>query len=200
MTGRAAPPTRISGAHLTLRRWRLDDLDDLTAAVTGSLDLLQPWMRWAAAYDRRSAKEFLNWVELAWLERSNFAYAIVDPTGRLLGGGGLRPSIGAGGLEVGYWVRSDATRRRVATRAAALLTAEALAVDDVTRVEIHHDRANEISGRVPRRLGYEQVATAPRPLRAPADSGVEVQWRLTRERYACSMARTLVAGQADAQP
>jgi RimJ/RimL family protein N-acetyltransferase len=197
---RAAPSTQVVGAHLTLRRWRRDDLDDLTAAVTGSLELLRPWMRWAAGYDRRAAQEFLTWVELAWLERSNFAYAVVDPTGRLIGGGGLRASIGVGGLEIGYWVRSDATRRRVATRTAALLTAEALAVDGVTHVEIHHDRANELSGRVPRRLGYEQIATAPRPRVAPAESGVEVRWRLTLEGYATSMARTLVAGQADAQP
>lgn len=196
---RASPSAQIAGAHLMVRRWRRDDLDDLTAAVTESLDLLRPWMHWAASYDRRSAQQFLARCELAWLERSDFGYAVVDPTGRLLGGGGLRAGIGPGGLEIGYWVRSDATRRRVATRMAALLTAEALAIDGVTHVEIHHDRANEVSARVPRRLGFEQITTVQRERRAPAESGVEVQWRLTQERYATSMARTLVAGQADAQ-
>lgn len=190
----AAPPPTIRGAALILRRWRLGDLDVFDTAITESLDALSPWMEWAAGHERRSARQFLHAVDPAWRDRTAFNYAVVDTTGRVLGGAGLHARIGTGGLEIGYWVRTGATRRRVATRSAALLTAAALDLDGVDRTEIHHDRANELSGRVPRRLGYEQAETVVRSRRAPGESGIEVRWRMTSERYATSMARTLVAG------
>jgi RimJ/RimL family protein N-acetyltransferase len=77
---------------------------------------------------------------------------------------------------------------------AALLTAEAFTVDGVTYIEIRHDRANEISGRIPRRFGYDSIGTAPRERVAPGHSGVELRWRMTSKGYASSMARTLAAG------
>ena len=48
-----------------------------------------------------------------------------------------------------------------ATRAAAALTDAGLGVAGVDRVEIHHDRANAVSGRVPARLGYERLREQP---------------------------------------
>jgi len=55
-------------------------------------------------------------------------------------------------------------------------------------------RANEISGRIPRRLGYTRTGTAPRERLAPGHSGIELRWRMTADRYATSMASTLAAG------
>jgi ribosomal-protein-serine acetyltransferase len=191
---RATPAARIAGAQLTLRRWDADDADDLCAAVTESLDRLEQWAPWAAGYDLAAAGRFLETSGQRWRSLSGFDYAVVDTTGRILGGAALHPHITPGGLGIGYWIRAGATRRHVATRAAALLTAEAFTVDGVTYTEIRHDRANEISGRIPRRLGYDYIGTAPRERLAPGHSGVELRWRMTSKGYASSMARTLAAG------
>jgi ribosomal-protein-serine acetyltransferase len=191
---RTAPPARIVGAQLTLRRWETDDAVDLCTAVTDSIEPLRKWMPWAADYDLTAARRFLGLAQSLWQVRDGFDYGIVDATGRILGSVSMHADISDGGLQIGYWIRTGATRRHVATRAAALVTAEAFRLDGVTHTEIHHDRANEISGRIPRRLGYEHVATVSSERLAPGHTGVELQWRMTAEAYATSMARTLVAG------
>ena len=59
----------------------------------------------------------------------------------------------------------------VASRATALVTAVGLGIEGVTYVEIHHDRANEVSGRILVRRGYHHVATVRRDREAPGTSG-----------------------------
>jgi len=61
------------------------------------------------------------------------------------------------------------------------MTAEAFALPDVEYVEIVHDLANAASGAIPQRLGFTEVRReqAVQPM-APAESGVDVVWRLTR--------------------
>jgi len=49
------------------------------------------------------------------------------------------------------------------------------------RVEIHHDRANAASGRVPAKLGYRRAGTCPARFElSPGDSGISVLRRPTR--------------------
>ena len=87
--------------------------------------------------------------------------------------------IGPGGLEIGYWVRTDRTGRGVATEAAGLLTDAALALPDVDHVEIHHDEANAASGRVPAKLGYALVGRDEVERLNPGEVGVSLVWRIT---------------------
>ena len=71
-------------------------------------------------------------------------------------------------LEIGYWVAVDQVRQGFATLAAAGLTDAGFGLPGIERVEIHHDRANDVSGRVPSRLGFTRLRedavepTAPR--------------------------------------
>ncbi len=58
------------------------------------------------------------------------------------------------GLEIGYWIHPAFIGRGLATAAARLVTEAAFSVPGIDRVEIHHDRANEISGAIPRKLGF----------------------------------------------
>lgn len=189
---RGAPPARIAGCTLTLRRWHGDDREVQVPAILESTAALSAWMPWADGYDIAASREFLARAQAEWDTRTAFAYGIWSPHGPLLGAVGLHARIGVGGLEIGYWVRSSAIRQGHATRAAALATAAALGVDGVTHVEIHHDRANEISGRIPARLGYRHVATIDRERDAPAASGVALHWRMTADDYEGSPAARLV--------
>ncbi|CAN5900117.1 hypothetical protein BH23ACT10_BH23ACT10_10470 [soil metagenome] len=154
---RTAPPRRISGRSVTLRCWVDDDLDEQLSAIHESMDALTPWMPWADGYTRHDGVEFLTRMRTAWDAGTEFGYAVVDTDDVVLGSVGLHARIGVGGLEIGYWIRSSAQRRGTATRAAALATAAAFDTDGVTHTEIRHDRDNELSGRIPRRLGYRHV-------------------------------------------
>lgn len=188
---RDAPPERITGRTVDLRRWGADDLDEQLRAIHDSISALVRWMAWAEGYDRGSGAEFLERSRRSWEERSTFAYAVRAADDRIVGAMGLHARIGRGGLEIGYWTRSTDTRRGYATRAAALLTAAALALDAVTFTEIHHDRANALSGRIPPRLGYRHVATVERDPEAPGESGTALYWQMTADEYPNSAAAAI---------
>jgi ribosomal-protein-serine acetyltransferase len=172
------PPERIAVGELMLARWRPDDLDALFAAVSSTLEHLRPWMGWAAHHDRESIAQFLAESDDGWERGERFEYAIRDQRRGVLGSAGLLARIGAGGLEIGFWVHAAHTRQRVATRAVAALTEAALALSWVTHVEIHHDEANTASGAIPSRLGFRIVGTYSQEPAAPAEKGREVRWRL----------------------
>jgi ribosomal-protein-serine acetyltransferase len=193
-----APPDVLDGAHLRLRRWRPGDRAAQVDAVRSSLPHLVPWMPWAEGYDDATSRDFLDRATRLWDAHDSFMYAIIDPAGPLVGSCGLHARVGPGGLEIGYWVRSSHVRRGFATRAAALLTAAAFALDGVDRTEIHHDRANEPSGRIPRRLGYVHVETVTRAARAPGDAGTAWHWRLTADAYPSSPAARMAAEEVPA--
>jgi hypothetical protein len=58
----------------------------------------------------------------------------------------------------------------------AVLGAIGMALPGVDRVEIHSDKANVRSAAVPRRLGYRLDRVEPRPVSAPAESGLLMVW------------------------
>ncbi len=74
----------------------------------------------------------------------------------------------------------------IATTAVAMLTDAAFALPGITRVEIHHDRANEASAGIPRTLGYHLIAQVADEPQAPNEIGVECRWRITLEQWASS--------------
>jgi ribosomal-protein-serine acetyltransferase len=173
------PPDVIEHGPVILRRYREDDLEAVLTAITESVDHLRPWLPWAADYSRASAEEFLASSVQSWEEGTAFNYAITT-AGALAGGIGLMRRIGAGGLEIGYWVHRAYTRRGLATAASAALVEQAFRLPGVNRVEIVHDELNVASGAIPRRLGFTEVERRPMDLPAPDGSGVGVVWRLTR--------------------
>ena len=177
-----SPPEVLSHGQVSLRRWRPDDAAALLAAVIESQEQLRPWMPWAEHYDEDRAAEYLSQCDAQWASGSAFAYAIVVGD-HIVGSAGLHDRVGGGGLEIGYWVHSRWTGRGIATDATAALTAAALALPGVDRVEIYHDAANAASGRIPAKLAYARLGE--RPARdlwppAPGETGTEVVWQVTR--------------------
>ncbi len=174
---------------LTLRPWRDEDAPAMGRAVAESLEHLRPWMPWIAHEPlsddarralihgwRRDAKAGGDRVFGMWLGD------------RVAGGCGLHHRIGPGGLEIGYWVHVAMTRRGIASEAVRQLCAMAFADPAVDRVEIHHDRANMASGRVPARLGFTHVRDRAQAPEAPGCEGVERIWRLERDAWSRSAA------------
>lgn len=180
----ALPPEILTGDGVVLRRWRSDEADAVFALVSGSLNHIRAWMPWAqGTYSLLSARSFLADESSGWATGTDFAFALLTDEGEQAGAAGLHRRIGVGGIEIGYWLHPSFTGRALANRAAWLLTGAAFELPDVDRVEIHHDAANVRSAAVPSRLGFVEISRAPREKQAPAEVGVEVIWRMTREAW-----------------
>jgi RimJ/RimL family protein N-acetyltransferase len=163
-------PYRVETERLVIRCYEPRDAPLLKDAVDSSLEHLRAWMPWA-----HSAPQTLDeTVELVKRFRStfdageDFTYGIfAADEDELLGSTGLMPRIGPGGLEIGYWVRSSATRQGIATESSAALTRVGLEVCGADRIEIRIDPSNEASLGVPRKLGFVEEATLRRRLPTP---------------------------------
>ena len=186
------PCEQITVGDLMIRRWRPDDLQPLHAAVLESIEHLRPWMAWAADADLGAQRRYLEAAAAAWERDERYEYAIIHPRAGIIGSIALLARIGAGGLEIGYWVHSDHTGRGVASTSTAALAAAAFALPWVDLVEIHHDAANTASASIPARLGFQMIQSVPREPAAPADSGRDLIWRLSRDAYPASQCRALL--------
>ncbi len=176
-----APPELIDlpSVAAVLRRHRLDDLDAVQEAIEESRDHLRPWMFWADQ-TRRDTATFLRNAMEQWESGQQYSYLILDDE-RVLGGSGLHRRAGPDTIEIGYWLRVDATGRGVMTAAAGALTDAGFALDGIERVEIHCDEGNTRSAAVARRLGYTLAEIRDKPPQAPSERGREMVWVRTRD-------------------
>lgn len=172
------PASHLEETDLTLRAWRAADGPALLTAVLESLEELRPWLAWAHRdYGPEDAAEFLDQTTCARQRGTDFGYAIVEDH-VLAGAIGLHLRDHPRRLEIGYWVHSAHTGRGLATRSVRLLGAEAVSLGEVDCLEVRHDRANDRSGRIPRRLGFTFAGERRRQPRAPAETGIERIWRM----------------------
>jgi RimJ/RimL family protein N-acetyltransferase len=165
-------PYRIETARLVIRCYEPRDAPLLKEAVDSSLEHLQAWMPWALDEPQplEQKQKLIELFRAAFDAGENFTYGIFDADEtKLLGGTGLHPRVGPGGLEIGYWIRAGATRRGIATEASAALTRVGLEVCDADRIEIRIEPRNRASLGVPRKLGFVEEATLRR--RLPAGGG-----------------------------
>jgi RimJ/RimL family protein N-acetyltransferase len=175
-------PEELRGERVTLRRYRWTDSATLKDAIAASIDELRVWMPWAqSAPTEASVLAFLGPAVAQFGGDAAANYAItLRETGELVGGCGLMPRIGAGALEIGYWVHSAFHRRGIASESARLLTDAALAIPDVERVEIHCDPGNIASAAVARRLGFRLDRTVTSAVDATGASGRMTIWISSR--------------------
>ena len=160
-------PYRIETERLVVRCYEPSDARPLKEAIDSSLEHLQPWMPWAHGEPQTLEEK----IELIKLFRANFdsgenfTYGIfAADESEVLGGTGLHPRIGPGGLEIGYWIRASSTRQGIVTESTAALTRVGFEVCEADRVEIRIEPRNEASQGVPRKLGFVEEATLRRRL------------------------------------
>jgi RimJ/RimL family protein N-acetyltransferase len=177
-------PDVLDASPLTLVRWSPDDVDDVLDAVRSSFAELQQWMHWAQAMPTREQQwEALAEGSTAFDAGTDFGFLFREiATGALVGGGGVHRRVGPGGVEIGYWVRSDRQNRGYATRATEVMTDAAFTyLADVDRVDIHTDCANLASARIPEKLGYRLLRTEPREKLALGHTGTGYVWQKRRD-------------------
>lgn len=155
-----------------VRCWDPRDALILKDAVDSSLEHLRQWMPWAyddpQEIDEKVAllRRFRGLFDLG----QDFIFGVFSADEReVLGGTGLHTRAGEGGLEIGYWVRADRTRRGIATYVAAALTKVGIEIAGADRIEILVENGNEPSAKVARRLGFREEGLLRR--RLPAAEG-----------------------------
>src|SRR5258706_2518020 len=123
---------------IRIRPYELNDATLVFEAVRESLTELEPWMPWC--HPGYSIEESRSWLETqvaAFENRATFEFAVVSAAGHYLGGCGLNqidtPNHRA---NLGYWVRSSAARRGVATAAVRLVRDWGFRDAELLRLEI----------------------------------------------------------------
>jgi RimJ/RimL family protein N-acetyltransferase len=196
----AAPPYRIETERLVLRCWQPRDAPLLKEAIDASVEHLRPWMEWVPD----EPEELGVFVERLRRFRAEFdrdeswVMGVFAPDeSRVLGGTGLHRRVGPGGLEIGYWIRADATRQGYAMELAAALTRIGIEHCGADRVELRIEPTNEASLGVPAKLGFREEGTLRRrlaPLRGGEPRDVTVFTLFASELAASSCASAAYRG------
>jgi ribosomal-protein-serine acetyltransferase len=142
-------------ANISLRPYRVEDAPALHAAALSSVAEIQPFGPWC--HSGLSLADTRTWLEnqiQAFAARKAFEHAIVGGDGECLGACGVNQIDETNRrANLGYWVRTSATRRGVATAAVRQLVRWAFAYTDLIRLEVIVSTRNAASLRVAEKSG-----------------------------------------------
>jgi RimJ/RimL family protein N-acetyltransferase len=149
-------PVELVGKGIVLQRTVWQDAEMVFEAVLESNDILYPGMRWALPIPSfEKIAENCNDVEGKWDRGETLNYTILSSDGKCLGRCSLHhidwevPK-----FEVGYWVRSSAQGKGVATEATRVMATMAFEVLGARRVSLWCAVDNVGSRRVAEKLGF----------------------------------------------
>jgi ribosomal-protein-serine acetyltransferase len=139
----------------SLRSYAPSDAEGLYEAARESVGDVFPWLPWChPQYSRAEAEEWIRSRAQLAAEGREYTFAIVGPDGAYLGGCGLNQINDLHRFaNIGYWVRSSATGRGVATEAVRQIASFAFRETDLVRLEVVCAVGNVRSQRVAERAG-----------------------------------------------
>lgn len=156
-------PTLLQSPRILLRPHEARDLEPLFEAVRESIAEISPWLPWChAGFSKDELAGFIEISRNGWADRSQYQFAILDAEANLvLGGISLNHIAKPNRLaNMGYWVRTSATKRGVAREAVKLVAAYGFRELGLTRIEIAAIPQNVASCRVAERAGAKFEAVA----------------------------------------
>jgi RimJ/RimL family protein N-acetyltransferase len=146
----------LTEGPLVLRPFREEDASALYEAVRESISEVSPWLPWSHEhYSIEESREFIGSRELASQGGEWYSFGIFEKDGgRVLGGVGINFINRVHQMaNLGYWVRSSAAGRGIATGATRLAARFAFEQLGLQRVEIVVAVANVASQRVAEKAG-----------------------------------------------
>jgi RimJ/RimL family protein N-acetyltransferase len=176
-------PDLLPAGSVELRRWRPAYAEAVTEAVTASMNELRPWMPWAQEEPTvPGMNDVMTVGDAAFDADEEWQFVIAQPgSERVLGAIGLHRRGPPDTVEIGYWLRTEFTRRGMATVATQALTTAAFAfLPAIASVEIRMDETNVRSAAVPPRLGFRLDDQIDHAIDAPGQSGRWLVWKMDR--------------------
>ena len=167
-------PDQLRTPRLLLRRWQSGDAAELAPILAANVTHLADWIPARVSEPAPVARLIarLEGYAAAFDARTEWRYALfTEEPPRLIGEMSLFPRAESGRVsfdaadhvEIGYWLRADATGQGYATEAARAALELALALPGISRVTIRCDERNAGSAALPRRLGFQLAATIDQP-------------------------------------
>jgi RimJ/RimL family protein N-acetyltransferase len=188
------PAYRIHTPRLVLRCWQPMDAPLLKEAVESSIDHLKPFMPWAHQ-EPTTLQEKIDRLRIfrgKFDLGQEFVYGIFNPEEtRVLGGAGLHTRGSTVSLEIGYWIRKDATQQGYATELSMALVKVAFEIHQTNRVEIRCDPKNVYSAAVPRKLGFTHEGTLRKVYLNQDEMSDTMIWALLAAEYPTSPAAAI---------
>jgi RimJ/RimL family protein N-acetyltransferase len=176
-------PSLVAEDDFVVRLWRPEDAEALHEAVVESIEHLRPWSDWIAQEPLTVSQRRVQIAEWQHAREQGEGVPMgIFHSGLVVGGSGY-VNARQESVEIGYWVHAHHLRRGYAVRAARLLTSPAFGLPEIDHVEIHHDKANVISARIPKRLGYDFIEAKPHEIVAPGQMGIRCKWLVTRQEW-----------------
>ena len=142
-------------ADIEIRCYEAGDAVELYEAARESHAEVYPWLPWChPEYVLGEAEEWASSRQELFDKGKEYSFVIRDGENRFLGGCGLNQISFVNRLaNLGYWVRTTATGRGVATRAVRKLANFAFSETDLERLEIICVVGNKASQRVAEKSG-----------------------------------------------
>jgi RimJ/RimL family protein N-acetyltransferase len=154
---------RVETPRVVIRCWTPEDAPHAKKAEDESRAHLRPFMLWAEREPEPlndvvdKLRLFRSWFDTG--EDFMFGAFSKDAPHVCVGGAGLHPRAGKGGIEIGYWTHVDHVRQGLATEVAGALTRAAFEIGRLRWVEIRCASKNVSSAGIPSKLGFTHEAT-----------------------------------------
>ena len=185
MTLATSIQTELTDGVVRVRTYRETDVQALYEAVRESIADVSPWLPWChQGYSIEESREFVSSRNSAARGDEHYSFAVFekDNSRRLCGGVGLNfiSRVHQFG-NLGYWVRTGATGKGFASRAARLVAQFGFEQLGLQRIEIVAALPNVASQRVAEKIGAVREGVLRKRLRirgAPHDA---VLFSLVRE-------------------
>jgi RimJ/RimL family protein N-acetyltransferase len=177
--------TELTDGQLVVRFYREDDAPRLFEAVRESIPEVSPWLGWC--HENYSIEESRDFVQSRAAKSQGdewYSFAVFDQSNgeRFVGGVGLNfiNRVHQFG-NLGYWVRTSATGRGVASRASRLVARFAFAELGLHRIEILAAVPNIASQRVAEKIGAVREGVLRKRLLIRGESQDAVMFSLVPE-------------------
>lgn len=176
--------TEFTDGRVGIRPYRQTDIPLLFEAVRESIDELSAWMPWCtASYSVQESRDFVASRQSDWDKAEHYSFVIEDlNTGQFLGGTGVNfvnPIHNFANL--GYWVRTSATGRGIASAAVRLVAQFGLEELRFSRLEILAAVGNVASQHVADKAGARREGVLRKRLQLHGQALDAVLFSLVRE-------------------
>jgi RimJ/RimL family protein N-acetyltransferase len=154
----ALPDPPLSDGVVLLRPWESGDIEALVECIDGDEEIARWLDMIPQPYREAEARAWTDQATSFWREGTATPFAVTNAdNGHVVGGVGfrwVREELGVG--EVGYWLRSQARGRGLATRAVLIVSGWAFDALACERVQLRADERNVPSLRVAENAGFHR--------------------------------------------